>query len=256
MNQKTKTAPLIVGIILCVVAAVAFFLALTRVRDESNIIVAKENIAAFSYVDQSNSEPVGVPKSSITENDITEKEFNDLENKFATSTSFLAGQRIDKRSIVKGESSFGVVLPDERVVAVTSTVSGIGGGLIKPGDIVDVQIGGGSASGGNQTVSEFSKVLCVALDPNECQDVVPDGVKVPTSQTNSEQIMVVLATPENDAASIAGQEVTLSLNPFCRVDARGYFFSPRASEGSGFRCAPDPSRLASKPPATNPAEGD
>lgn len=249
--SKTKTLPLIAGILLCLVAAVAFFLAFTNSRSQSNIMVAKDNISAFSYVDSSNVEASAVADSSITDNDLTEEEFQDLGEKFAVTDSFLAGQRIDSRAIAEETSSFGVVLPDERVVAVTSTLAGISGGLIKAGDIVDVQSGGSSSDGAGDTVSGFAKVLCVALDPNECQGVIPDGVSVPRGdQQTGEQILVILATQQDEAGLISGKEVTLSLNPFCRVDSRGYFISPRRSQGQDFVCAPDASRLASQRPKT------
>lgn len=255
-SSKTKTLPLIIGVGLCLAAAVAFFLAFTGARSQENIMVAKENISAFSYVDSSNVEAVGVAKSSITGDDLTEQEFNDLGQKFATASSFLAGQRIDSRSIADETASFGVVLPDERVVAATSTLAGISGGLIKAGDVVDVQAGGeSSVDGTTETSTAFAKVLCVAVDPNECQAVIPDGVNIPKGDespgnSSDQQILVILAAEENEAPLIAGKEVTLSLNPFCRVNPEGYFVSPRREDGREFVCSPDQSRIASNPPRT------
>lgn len=262
MNNKPKKLPLIIGIGICAVAAIAFFFAYVNVRNESKIMVAKDNLAAFTYVTADDVEAVGVPKASITDNDLTEDEWKeDYNEKFTITRPFLANQRIDQRNIPSDEeTSFGVVLPDERVIAVTSTVAGISGGLITAGDVVDVQISSSSATGGNNTTaSEFAKVLCVAASADDCQGVIPDGVNVPSDEENSGtnsdgNMMVVLAAEEGEAASIAGQAVNLALNPFCQVGSDGYFISPR--QGQAFACnAGD--RLAAKAPAEDaPADED
>lgn len=250
-KSKTKTFPLIIGVIICAIAAIAFFFAFVGVKNETNIMTAKENLPSFTNVTSAELEVTPVSQSSVTDTDLTEDEFKDEYNgEFAITSSFLAGQRIDTRRIPEdSNASFGIVLPDERVVAVTSSLAGVAGALVTAGDVVDTQITD-QGGGGNTIASTGDKVLCIAVTASDCQNVIPDGVSIPEDDSQSsgqEDVIVILAVPEGDAGTLAGQPVNLALNPFCTVDTSGYFESPRGDQGKEFTCRSSDGRLAGKP---------
>lgn len=260
--RKSSKLPAIIGGLFIIAAGIAVFMVLKGVSNDVNVMTAKSDIAAYSFVDSSDLTATPVPEASVTSDDLTESEFNDkYHGKFTIAAPVLSGQRIDVRDIPKQDNaSFGAVLPDERVVAVTSTVPGAAVGTIQAGDVVDVAMDSTTGlSGTGANASSFDKVLCIASSASGCQGVLPPGVDInapsdsSTSSVNNNPVLVLLAVPENDASGIAGQNVDLSLNPFCSVDNQGYFTSPQRDEGSKFLCQAPSDRIASNPPASDPS---
>jgi hypothetical protein len=230
MQDRVSKLPLIIGIAFVVLAGVGAFFAISRSQNNEAIMVAKTDLSAYSFVGPDQLEAQSVPQASIGSDDLTKAEFEDLKSQIVITGPFLAGQRIDQRYIVDSDNaSFAGVLPDERVVAANSTASGSAVGTIQAGDVVDVTVDGGEAE------VPFAKVICIATEPSGCQGVLPAGVNINAADSGNDQsegsVLLLLAVPEFDASSIAGQSVTLALNPFCRVDNEGFFYSPRGAEG-------------------------
>jgi hypothetical protein len=244
MPNRVSKVPLILGIVFVILAGVGAFIAISRAQNNEDIMVAKKDIAAYSFVGPDQLQAQGVAKSSVTSNDLTKKEFEDMNSKAVVTGPFLADQRIDKRYIVKGqETSFAGVLPDERVVAASATVTGAAVGTIQAGDVVDASVEGGGS------LVDFAKVLCIATEPSGCKALLPAGVKLNASDnsdgnSDSKSVLLLFAVPADLASEIAGKSVTLSLNPFCRVDNKGFFYSPQGQDG--FQCQAPGGRDASR----------
>lgn len=234
---------MIIGLIFIVCAGVAAWVAITRAQNTEEIMVAGKDLAAYSFIRSGDLKAEAVSKSSITDNNLTKAEFEDMKSEAVISSAFLEGQRIDTRNVLDDESSsFAVVLPDERVVAATSTVTGAAVGTIQAGDVVDIN--------NEDSISRFGKVICIATEPSGCKGVLPAGVTINADDSGDSQgegsVLVLLAVPAEEATSIAGKAVNLALNPFCRVDNDGFFYSPRESENGQFDCTPPPGRQASR----------
>lgn len=245
MPDRISKVPLILGIIFVILAGIGAFLAISRAQNNGEIMVASEDIAAYSFVGPDQLKAQSVPKSSITGDDLTKAEFEDINSKAVITGPFLAGQRIDQRYIVAGDgASFAGVLPDERVVAASASVTGAAVGTIQAGDVVDINVDGGTS------LVDFAKVLCIATEPSGCRALLPGGVKLSVNDSSQEQgasqgesVLLLFAVPADLASEVSGKSVTLSLNPFCRVDTKGFFYSPQAQEG--FRCQAPGGRDAS-----------
>jgi len=259
MSDKTSKFPLIIGVVFILLAAVGAWWAISQAQNNGEVMVAKSNISAYSFVSDAELEALSVPLSSITGDDLTKKEFEDMNSKAVISNPVLSGQRIDKRYVLSAENaSFAAVLPDERIVAANSSVTGAAIGTIQAGDVVDVTVDGGALS------SPFSKVLCIATEPSGCSAILPAGVDINaddsgdsgSSSSGDQSVLLLLAVPTDEASAISGQSVTLALNPFCRVDNNGYFFSPRAAAaGEAFVCEPPDNRDASDNPDNLDGDG-
>jgi len=242
---------MIIGVVLILLAGIVAYRILANAQKNETIMVPNQNLPAYSFVDGSDLTATSVPANSVTTDDLTQTYFNDnLKGQFVITSPILQNQRVDKRDIAATGSSFAVVLPDERVVAVNSTITGAAVGTIQAGDVVDV-----AGSSGDTSSSTFDKVLCIGSSAAACQGILPPGVNISVDSTSSSgNVTVLLAVPQMDAPQIAGQSVNLSLNPFCQIDSQGYFVSPRGNEGRQFKCQAPADRLASHPPANNAAQ--
>jgi len=241
-RKSSSKSPAVIAGILIIVISIGFYQAVVAAKAEKNVVTAKTDLPAYSFVSDADLEFTPVPKGSITENDITEDEYHELygENGLVLTERVLAGQRIDKREVAEGpQESFSVVLPDERVVAATTTLEGAAVGTIQAGDVVDVSSEGGDMSGGG--LVEFAKVICIANTPSGCAGVLPPGVDLSASGSG-ENVIVLLAVPRDSAEAVSGRQVSMALNPFCRVDRSGYFVATR--EGAEPECKA-PGRMAS-----------
>lgn len=173
------------------ISGFAFYSALTGAQNQQAIMVAKADVPAYTLIQKGQMVEKGVSKSSITKNDLTAKEYQELfvkPNKpLVTTARFLADQRIDKRQVVQsGQGSFAMVAPDERVVAVSTTISGAAIGTINSGDVVDVGSSGSSSVAGGGS-ADFAKVLCIASTVAGCRGVLPAGVKLSIETARAEQ---------------------------------------------------------------------
>ena len=245
--------PTVIGIVLMLGVGIAIAFAYQQARNTDNVMAAATDLAAFSFVDKEDLEVLAVPKASITDNDLTESEYDELygDGGMVLTGLSLQGQRIDTREVASGpQESFSVVLSDERVVAATTTLSGAAVGTIQAGDVVDIASEGGSLDGG--VLSDYAKVICIASTAAGCSGVLPPGVDLTAAgDEDTGEINLLLAVEGQSANSISGQQVSLSLNPFCRVDRSGYFYSPRGSEGAS--CDAPNSREAARNPAGDDA---
>lgn len=259
---KRIPLPAIVGIALMFIALVAFFMATSAFQQKTSIMVAGSDLAPFVRADSS-LQAVAVPKASVTSNDLTQsdyrKDYADKNIPVIPVIQFLKGQRLDKNAIaVNAQASFASVLPDERVISVSATLTGSVLGTPGPGDVVDVEAVG-SASDGSSISSQFDKVLCVTDKATGCKNVVPASAVTSSTKTSgglgsggTASLFMLLAVPTADALQLAGQQVAVSLNPFCKVGPAGRFYSVQQSQP----CSAPQGRIASTPApasATAPA---
>lgn len=257
--RKSSKLPAIIGTIFIIAAGIAVFMVLKGVSNDVTVMTAKNDLPAYSFVTGKDLTATQVPEASVTSDDLTQSEFDGkYKGKFVIASPVLSGQRIDTRTIPSADNaSFSAVLPDERVVAVTATVPGAASGTIQAGDVVDATLSGVGTDTAGSASSSYDKVLCVATQPSGCEGVLPPGVNINAADQSSQTaasdnpVLVILAVPQTDAAALAGNNVALSLNPFCQVDTDGYFFSPRSSSGKDFLCQAPSDREAAHPPATD-----
>jgi hypothetical protein len=257
---KRLNPPLIIAIVLIAVAGIGFFTALTNEQNRVNVMVAKTTLHPFIAIQSSDIGVSAVSRSSLTPDDLTQADYKSLYTDFKDASgkaaprdliptfTILNGQRIDKAALVdpaRPQQSFSIVLPDERVVAASSSVSGADLGVVQPGAVVDVQTAG---SGSDQVISSFAKVLCISSDPNGCTGVLGGGqkptlgkVKAGLGSSSTGAVQILLALSQGDASQIAGQQVSLSLNTYCSVDQFGFFVSVQ----TGLRCQAPAGRMAS-----------
>jgi hypothetical protein len=255
---KRLSLPLIASIALIAIAGVGYYLAFAKAQNSVSIAVANKTLQPFMAAASGDIVKAEVPKGSLGTNDLT---WADYESKYANanlqvlpSLTILEGQRIDQRELSTGDQiSFGIVLPDERVIAVTSSVAGADLGVVQPGAVVDVTATGGS-SGTDGVVSPYVKVLCISASDTGCRGVLGagqqlsiGGSKSSTSTSSSGgPVKILLAVPASDAIKFAGTSVSLSLNTFCSVDQSGHFVSLRTDHP----CQAPAGREASKAPKT------
>jgi hypothetical protein len=262
MGRRVKNIPLIIAVILIIAAGVGFYTILQNSTNSVRIAVAKEDLAAYTFVDEGSFDFKAVPKGAVTDNVLTQADYealykSDGEDKGTTLTyPFLQGQWILEEGLsTEPEQSFAVVRPDERVIAATTTDVGAALFTIRAGDVVDVASSGGSLGGAN-----FVKVICISTTSN-CQNVLPaaEGVSggsssVPGSGGGSGGVQLLLAVPASSASSIAGQSISLTLNPFCGVDRQGYFTSRTTADSTRRACDFPSGRDASARPKKETAE--
>jgi len=259
---KRLNLPLVIAIFLIAVAGVGFYSAYKKEQDQVTIMAAGSKVLVPYIAVQANQlSPVAVSKSSyISGQDLLQSDYNKLYGSNCATTCqlmipavpILPGQRVDVNALVgqgkanptQAEQSFSIVLPDERVVAVSATVSGAILGVVLPGDVVDVQAAG---NGSAQFVSTFAKVLCVSTSASGCKGVLAAGESPSvgnasiTNGPSGGPVQILLAVAQGDADQIAGQQVTLSKNTYCAVDPFGFFVSVQ----SQLRCNPPADRMAS-----------
>lgn len=251
-RTRNSRLPTIIVAILIIVVGIGFYQAVVLAKNEVNVVTAAHDLPAYSFVSDPELEFKPVPRGSVGDTDLTEEEYRERygDNGMVLTAQVLAGQRIDEREVATGpQESFSVVLPDERVVAATTTLAGAAVGTIQAGDVVDVSTDGGLDGGADV---QFSKVICIANSAAGCRGVLPPGVDLSATGT-SEGISLLLAVPSEAADSIAGKQVTLALNPFCRVDRTGHFLPTR--EGAEEQCAA-PDRMAAEALGESAAQSD
>jgi hypothetical protein len=214
--------PAIAGFLI-IIAGVAFYQMQRAAANEAPVVVASGNIEPYSIVKGDQVRKAMVAESSITREDLEWSEYEDQylarDRPLVVTQQVLSGQRLDERVIARdGKESFAVVSPDERVVGVSTEIPGAVLGKIHVGDVVDATAEGSGASEG--AVAKFAKVLCISLEPNGCHvrtgGVGGAGSDDPTTG-GGRPVKMLLAVEENVAGAIAGGEVTVSLNPFCRI---------------------------------------
>lgn len=270
--KKNFIPILAAGLIL--IAGAAFYVAIRSASDLTEVATAAENVPAYTVVRDDDIAWKEVPQGSIVEGqDLTREEYDETytrEEPLITTAQVLPGARFDVRSIAdSSRESFSVVSPDERVVATTSTLSGAAIGTINAGDVVDVtqdSTGGTDAAG-----TSFAKVICIASTLDGCSGVLPSGLSVkPEGEDDpgdqSGPVYVLLAVQQDAAGEIAGRQVNLALNPFCKFGSVAEGLRPdqfySAREGAAEQCQAPGDRLATTggsqpaPPTEDDSETD
>lgn len=137
----------------------------------------------------------------------------------------LEGEIIDRRKLGgNAVGSLSVVLgPEERVVAVTSSVVGTAGNIIRAGDVVAVVGGDGG------TLADYAKVISVGVGAEAGRRAVgadsdnPESTDEQQQQQNASTMTLLLGVSSDEAQLIASdnQGVAFVFNPFCKVQADG-----------------------------------
>jgi hypothetical protein len=231
---------LIIAALLILFSFVGYYFAYSKARNEVSVMAASRYLTPYVAVEEGDLIEKKVPASSVEKGvDLTPDEYrkNYLEAgvPLVPVLPVLSGQRIDVRAIAsEPQSSFGVVLGDERVIAVATTLAGSALGTVRPGDVVDVE-----SNGDSKASATYAKVICVAVKADECAGVVgaSDVNLGAVKERGDDKIKLLLAVRKDQTIGLAGREVILSLNPFCKFDAGGYFVSTR----------PDPNQACEVP---------
>lgn len=257
---KRLNLPLIISVVLILVAGVGYYKAFTGAQDLVDVVVAGTDLPPFIAVQEAQLSHVNLSSSSVRPGDMTWQYYKEHYGSAADASQIIpvytvvAGQVLDINVLAKSpQESFSIVLPDERVVAVTSSIAGAALGTIQPGDVVDAQTSG---SGGASIVAAFAKVLCIATSSSGCRGVLPAGqdviagVKDTSYASNGGPIKLLLVVAATDANELAGKDVALSLNTQCGIDQYGYFTQARAS----YPCAAPSDRDASQGAKKSPAQ--
>lgn len=245
--MKGRSTTTIIAIVLLAVAAIGIGLAVARLNPPETLVLKPkadgEGIQAYRLVTLEDFDQVAVPdtETSVTENDLTAEylaeKIEDGEPVFFTQNK-LPGQRLDKREVGSDpQGSLSIVSADERLVLVSGSAAGTLGGLLFPGAIVTATANNG------EVTSEFAKVIAFGIGGNvgsETQLQEAGGVdsgQDPASEANSGgQRLVLLAVSEGDADQLAGKDVSLTLNPHCKITDEGLFTS--VSEALADQCRP------------------
>lgn len=228
-SKLNKKVVPIAAAVLIILAGVGFYSAIQAATQPESVMVAVSNIPAFTNVQSSQLKAESVPKGSVTSEDLTQSEYQSeyirSHKPLIVTMEILSGQRIDRRVIAtSARSSFDIVSPDERVIAVTSSTAGAALGTINAGDVVDVSTSSNAGSSGGASTT-FAKVICISTSVTGCAGVLPPGVSLTISSSGSSstttpgqgQVYVLLSVAATDATALAGQNVNLALNPFCVV---------------------------------------
>ncbi len=242
--RSAKNLPIIIAAILIVVAGVIFFMAIIGVQQLVPVMVPKSDTGAYAILRPSDLTTVDVPKKAVEDQPgiLTEDEYNKQYNQQGNKKTLITTARLFKdepisqnRIAATASQSYAAVLPDERVVSVTTTMPGSVLGTIQPGDVVDVSGSGSSDS----TSTSDAKVLCISSKSDGCASVLPPSVEVTasaesssasSSQNGAQSVYLILAVPTADAGSLAGGSVVLSLNTYCAFDASGKFIDARENQ--------------------------
>lgn len=243
--KNVKNLPLFAALVLIGVAAFGFFSIIRGITNNEEVMVAASTLEAYTFVNQDDLESTEVPQAAVSDDMITRSEYEELffdeegrDLGTVITYPFLEGQWLVEGGLSKNpENTFAVVLPDERVAAVTASATGAGLGTIRPGDVVTATK---EDSGGERgVVVDYSKVLCITTRANGCTDVLPGSRgQSETSQEASEgSFYILLAVPKDFAPQISGSAVALTQDPFCRVGPEGQFI--------GDDCDPPDDREAS-----------
>jgi len=133
-----------------------------------------------------------------------------------TVTNLLPGQIIDRMALQQNPSaSYQIVLPDERVIGVTTDLSGAMAGTLKAGDVVNAFAESTSGIDGTNDAL-FAKVISIGVGANAGKGVAGTTAPIAAGDGNA-GIQVLLAVAKNDAPGLAGKNVRMVLNPFCAV---------------------------------------
>lgn len=222
-TRKPFNLTLILGIAGIVAAAIALAVVIIASQPaKTTFLVPSGDIPAYREISANQLTEVQVNDDQALGGFLTVAEANKLaaDGKRLYSLSPLSkGMLVPEGSVSNdATNSLQVVSPDETLVGATTTLPGSLIGSIVPGRVVNVIVGGNS--GGS---AEFAKVIAIG---GANAAVGLSGVEKPVSgsgseSTGSDDIQVILAVAKADAALIAGQDVSMTLHPFCEITPQG-----------------------------------
>ena len=207
---------LIIGILLAVAVGVLFWVLTTQLQEKGQVMVAKGNIPAFSTITAAQLEAQTVPKDSITEGDLSKQEFDKRTSSgqgLVNRIELIAGQRVPLGAVgASSTGSLAAVKQGERVVSLNATFAGAVAGIAVAGSVVDVYSGAGAGNDG-AVVVENAKVLALGAGNSAGANVRP-GNKLQGEEGSSNEIVVVLAVPSEDAEKLLSlAQASLALDP-------------------------------------------
>lgn len=226
--KASRITTIIAAVVLA--AAVAIYLGTLR-ADTIEVYRPAADIGAFQRIDYQNDlKKIKVLKDSeeLRANEITfahlEKQIKKHDGYIFFDYNVKAGERVDRRHL-RGQklgTLSVVVAPDERVVAVSTSVLGSVAGLANEGDVVSI-VGGDGAK-----LAEFAKVIARGVGAEAANGV--STVKTQSSGGEGEgssnssgnlTFLLAVATDEAEALANSNQGVVMVYNPFCKVQADG-----------------------------------
>ncbi|WP_217924757.1 hypothetical protein [Miltoncostaea oceani] len=173
-------------------------------------------------------------------NELTE----DGAKKLYSVSGLRSGLPIDA-SVVTADPNKGlqIVSGDERLVGVTTNLPGSLVGAVDEGAVVDV-IASSTNSGGTAT---YAKVIAIGGE-DAAKGVAGANEDIAGAQEENDQaadeIQVIVAVASADAAAIAGQEVAMTLLPFCQITPEGKIVP--TSDDRADACQPPADREAAR----------
>lgn len=221
-SRKPFNLTLIIGILCIVGTAIALAAVIIASQPaKTTFLVPSGQIPAYREIAANQLTEVRVNEDQALDGFLTVAEANDLAKDGARLYSLapLAKGMLVPNSAVSNDAnnSLQVVSPDETLVGATTTLPGSLIGSIVPGRVVDVIVGGNS--GGS---AEFAKVIAIG-GANAAAGLT--GVETPVTgteqATKSDDIQVIFAVAKSDAPLIAGQDVSMTLHPFCEITPEG-----------------------------------
>ena len=218
-TPRQSNPTLLIGILLAVAVGILFWVLTSQLQEKGRVMIAKNNVPAFSTLSNAQLQPQTVPQDSITESDLTEEKYKELTGKgsaLVNRIELLAGQRVNIGAVTASQSgSLSAVKPGERVIAVNATFPGVVAGLATSGSVVDVYAGAGSGNNqdGGEAVADNAKVLALGAGAAAASNVKPNK-QLSEAQDAGGGIIVVLAVPIEDAPRIlALSQASLALDP-------------------------------------------
>lgn len=218
--SKQNNSTLYIGLMLAVAVAILVGVFITNIQAKGQIMVAKQDVPAFSTVTSAQLEAQTVPKDSITESDLTKEQFDKASaggRALVNRIELLKGQRVPTGAVAASRNgSLSAVKQNERVVSLNATFAGSVAGIAQAGSVVDVYAGaGGGADNTGSVVAENAKVLALGVGGAAAANVRP-GANKADSENNAagDSLVVVLAVPTSDAAALlALSQASLALDP-------------------------------------------
>lgn len=229
MARRKSNLTLIFGIVFIGIAAVAAAITIIAAQPAKvTFVVPSADVPSYREITVDQLTEIKVDEDPALEGFLTADEVNALtadgSKKLYSVGPLASGSLIPDRSVVADPAKgLAIVSADETLVGVTTTLPGSLIGTIKAGSVVDAIVD--SSTTGGRAVT-FAKVVAIG-DEKAAEGLAGVGSPANPSQDEAEaggqaqDIQVVLSVARADADSIAGQEVAMTLYPFCEITEEG-----------------------------------
>lgn len=221
-RRKPLNMTLIIGILAIVATAIAMaYVIISSQPTKVAYLVPSETVPAYREIAANQLTEVQVNEDQALTGFLTVAEANEMAKDGARLYSVAPlskGMLVPAAAVSSDQNnSLQVVSPDETLVGATTTLPGSLIGSIVPGRVVDVIVGGNS--GGR---AEFAKVIAIGgAGAAAGLAGVDKPVTGAAKDADSNEIQVVFAVASTDAATVAGQDVSMTLHPFCEITPEG-----------------------------------